>query len=417
MMSKAGKVHLLATWIAGGGVFLLRRVVPGNAAVAARSGFLLGAFVFAVFAMQIGLVRSDLPHILVATFPMVFLAGTVLFSLGSRTDSGVSVLAALAAIAASILLAQAAPMFQASNIRYRYAQMRHPLTACPDGLAEFDRACYPEIFTEMLQTGAGYLQQSSAPHDSIVVFPYQTIFGIASHRDVAGGVLQSYLVSGDYLSGVDIAGLEQAAAPGGLYLPDGEYSDPIDGVANLTRSPQVWLWMFRHYRSEHEVLQGIFGLRRDDLRAARIAIQLEPLNIAERSYPVRTRSSAVDLGATTWPIVGGDALCLRLTVPYGLWWKLRKPARLVLEIERADSSYERKPFIVEPNVSSEVWFYPWDDAELAHYFDADEKHWRTGPRSPITHLRLLVMPLDWVSVQPDTIVIHSAHAARLSLAP
>jgi hypothetical protein len=37
-------------------------------------------------------------------------------------------------------------------------------------------------------------------------------------------------------------------------------------------------------------------------------------------------------------------------------------------------------FVVEPNVSSDVWFYPWNQADLADYFDAEEGRWRTSPR-------------------------------------
>ncbi len=147
-------------------------------------------------------------------------------------------------------------------------------------------------------------------------------------------------------------------------------------------------------------------------------MQLEPLNVAARSYPIRTRSSVVDLGD---PGVArrtcADFLRLHLIAHYSLWWKLRKPALLMLEIERADSSHDRKPFLVEPNVSSEVWFYPWDDAELAQYFDPNENQWRAGPRPAITHLRLLVMPFDWVSVQPDAIEVQSVDAVRFGMTP
>jgi hypothetical protein len=217
------------------------------------------------------------------------------------------------------------------------------------------------------------------------------------------------------LSQVDIAGLERAAAAVGLYLPDGNLSAPIDGVPNFTRSPEVWFWMFRHYRGEQELAPGVFGLQRDDSRADSIAIHVQPLNIATR-YPIPRRHAILDLGGVTWPVGGADFLRLRLTVRYSLWWKIRKPARLVLEIERADSSDDLKPFIVQPNVSSEVWFYPWDDTDLANYFDADEARWHTGLRPAIIGLRLLVMPLDWVSVQPDMIEVQSVEAIRFDMA-
>jgi hypothetical protein len=84
-------------------------------------------------------------------------------------------------------------------------------------------------------------------------------------------------------------------------------------------------------------------------------------------------------------------------------------------MERADSSHGLKPFLVQPNVPSELRFYPWDDTDLAHYFDAEESRWRKGSRPAIVHLRLFVMPLDWVSVQPDMIEVQSAEAVRMSM--
>src|SRR5271157_784230 len=411
-MAKAGKIHLVAALIVGGVAFLVRGATARNRdlSITARPGFLLSAFVFAFITMQGGLVRSDWGHIVLATYAMVFFAGAVLFSFVSRTAAA---LAVLFAVACSLLFGESPRLLSA--IPYNYAQLRNPLIECPPGFLEFDSVCYPGEFTKILQKTSSYVQQHSAPGDYMVVFPYLTLFGIAAHRNVAGGVMQSYLVSGPYLSRVDIAGLEQAAAPVGLYLPDGNLSAPIDGVPNFTRSPEVWLWMFRHYRGEQELVPGILGLQRDDSRADSIAMQVQPLNIAGR-YAIPRRHAILELGGVTWPVAGADFLRLRLEVRYSLWWKIRKPARLVLEIERADSSDDLKPFIVQPNVSSEVWFYPWDDTDLAHYFGADETRWRTGSRPAIVRLRLLVMPLDWVSVKPDVIEVQSADAIRFGMA-
>jgi hypothetical protein len=145
-------------------------------------------------------------------------------------------------------------------------------------------------------------------------------------------------------------------------------------------------------------------------------MHLLPLDIPRRSYPIPKRHSTVDLGDPAWPGEGADFLRLRLNVHYRVWWKLRKPALPMVEIQRSDSTLTRKRFIVEPNVSSEVWFYPWDDSDLAHYFDPTETSWRTGSRPAISHLRLLVMPLDWVSVQPDMIEVQSVDAVSFSMA-
>ena len=69
------------------------------------------------------------------------------------------------------------------------------------------------------------------------------------------------------------------------------------------------------------------------------------------------------------------------------------------------------------NVPSDVWFYPWADSDLSGFFGADETQWRSGTRAPITHLRLLLTPVDWVSQQPDSVVIESADAVKVGMGP
>lgn len=413
-MSEAATIQLLSTLIAGGAIFLMRGLATGNreASITARKGFLLSAFAFVFAAMQTGLVRSDHQHIVFAVYPMMLLAGAVLFSLRSRA---VSAVATLVAVACSVLFGQAAPMFQPASVRYRLAQMRHPLTECPSGFREFSRVCYPAAFAQTLKTGVSYLQQNSEEHDPVVVFPYQYIFGIASGRNVAGGVLQSFLAAGPYLSQFDIAGYQRSAAPAGLYFPDGDMSIAIDEVPNLTRTSDVWFWLNRHYRSDHELSLGMLGLLKDDSRATRISLQPLPLTVVAQSYAIHERSFVVDLGNPLWPAGGADFLRLHLTTRYGPLWKLRKPERLQLEITRADTSRDVQSFVVEPNVSSEVWFYPWNQADLGNYFDGDSTRWRAGLRPPVTHLRLLVSPLDWVSQRPDSIVIEAADAVWMSM--
>ena len=282
----------------------------------------------------------------------------------------------------------------------------------------------------MLQSASSYLGQHSGAQDHIVVFPYQTKFGIASRHDVAGGLMQAYTASGPYLSQLENAGLDSAPAPAGLYLPDADMRDlsdadlvrwrnldlslPVDGIYNFTRTPETWFWMLQHYRAEQQLSPGVFGLQRDDSRASRISMQPQTLGLAAQTYTIRERISVVDLGVPDWP-PGADFLRVRLTVRYGFWWKLRKPERMQLEITRADGRSELRWFIAQPNVATDVWFYPWSPPELAHYLDADESHWRTTPRPSIIRLLIHATPLDWVSVTPDAIVVEAADAVRLAM--
>jgi len=427
-MTDAGTTRLLGTLFAGAAIFLIGAGARNkeNRAMATRAGFLLGGFVFAVITLQSALVRSDYGHVIIASFAMVVLAGAILFSIESR----LSWLAVLIAVVLSVLFAH--PAFRPATVLRLVQQVQHPLTECPAGYREFDRGCFAPEFTGMLGSASSFLGQHSGEQNHIVVFPYQTMFGIASGRNVAGGLMQAYTASGPYLSQVEITGLERAPAPAGLYLPDADMRDlsdrdlahwrnldlslPVDGTYNFTRTPDLWFWMLRHYRAEQQLSTGVFGLLRDDSRATRISMQSRSLGLTAQIFPIRERSAALDLGVPDWP-VGSDFLRLRLKVRYGVWWKLRKPERMQLEITRADGSSELRWFVIQPNVSSEIWFYPWSQPDLVRYLDPDESHWRTAPRSAITRLRVLATPLDWVSVAPDAIVLEAADAVRLEMNP
>jgi hypothetical protein len=192
---------------------------------------------------------------------------------------------------------------------------------------------------------------------------------------------------------------------------------PIDEVSNFTRTPDIWLWVFQHYRADQPLAPGVVGLLRDDLRTAKITSQNFPLALPARSYPIQQPSAAIELGAPDWPAGGADFLRLHMNVRYNLVWKLRKPERLQLEITRADGSRSLRNFVIEPNVDSYVWFYPWDEADLSHYFDSDESHWRSSARPAITNLRLIVTPLDSFSQKPESVSINSAEAVRFALQP
>jgi hypothetical protein len=376
-----------------------------------------------VVTLQTALVRSDYWHVEIATFAMMIFAGTILLSFQSRRTTSAAV---LLVIAYSMLTSRPPlrrpPLRPSSYIRMVQQVLPQLLTQCPAGFREFDRGCFSPEFTTVLQSATSYLDQHSGPQEHIVVFPYQTIFGIASKRSVAGGLMQAYTASGPSLSQLEIAGLGSASAPAGLYLTDSDsrsrpLSRMIDGTYNFTRTPEIWFWMLRHYRVEGRALSaGVFGLLRDDSRATRISLQPQAIGWAAQTFPIRERSSVVDLGAPDWPR-GADFLRLRLTVRYGFWWRLRKPDRMQLEITRIDGSSELRSFIAQPNVSTDIWVYPWSAPELANYLDADESNWRTTPRPAITHLRIVVTPLDWVSVTPTAIVLEAAEALRIDMRP
>jgi hypothetical protein len=415
-MSSATTIRLLLTITACAMVFLLRAFLPGDrsASLTSRPGFLISALLFGLAAMQTVMVRSDDQHFVLAVYPTVFLAGATLFSFSSPRIIAV---AAVLAVGLSAVFGQPIAIFQLSSFQYRFSQLVQPVTECPDRFRQLQGVCYPARFATMLDTGTNFLTQHSRENDSVVLFPYQCMFGMASRRNVAGGVLQSFIAGGPYLSRVDLAGYERSGAPAGLYFPDGPLSMALDGVPNFTRNPDTWFWILRHYRSDQEIWAGIFGLQKDDSRAARISLLSLPLTITGTSYTIDEPDSILDLGDLGWPTQGADFLRLRLTVPYDPQWHLRKPERLRLKITRADGSHDVQSFVVEPNRSSDIWFHPWKPADLAYYFGGDESLWRRASRPAITGAQLLVEPFDWVSVKPDSLEVEAADAVRVSLRP
>ena len=423
-MSDSGAVHLLAPLAVGIALFLLRLLIRAERSrtIVARPGFLLSAFVFAVLAMQSGLVRSDFPHIIAGIYPLAFFSGVILFSFRSTIAS---VVAAIASVAISLYFVQPLPEFRPESLHWRLARMLYPTSSCPANYREIDRACFPNQFADMLQGSVNYLREHSSEHDPVLIYPYQYMLAVAARRDVAAGVEQSFLANGPYLSQFDIAEMKRAHAPVGVFIRDAaprEYSNPalslpIDEVSNFTRTPTVWFWIFRNYRADQPLAPGMTGLLRDDSRAARITMQEYPLAMPARSYDIAQPSATVELGAPDWPVGGADFLRLRMKIRYSPLWKLRKPERLQLEITRADGSGSLRDFVLEPNVDSDIWFYPWDEADLTRYFDSDESRWRPSPRPAITNLRLIVTPLDWFSQKPASVTIESADAVRFGLQP
>jgi hypothetical protein len=218
-----GMAHLVGTVIGSAAVFLFRATTRKKhyPAITERIGFLLGEFALAAVMLQTALVMSHLGHVQSASFAMVLFAGVALFSFQSAAISSTAV---LLATVCSLLFS--GPAFGPGTALRLLRQLRQPQTQCPAGLREFDRGCFAPEFAAMLQSTSDYLDRHTRPQDSVVVFPYQTMLGIASRRTVAGGLMQPYTASGPYLAQREIAGLQSAPGPAGLYVTDLEWRFP-----------------------------------------------------------------------------------------------------------------------------------------------------------------------------------------------
>lgn len=437
-MTNSATVRLLATLLGGAALFLICGVLqPENRSrLTARVGFLLAAGAVCLMLMQSAMVRSDENHVRGALLGVVLLSSVILLD-GEKLASTMGMLLVIACSLAfgglptsrfAARELEEVP-FALPEVHHLPLQIHRPLTTCPEGFAEYDGACFPRDFAALQESAVNFLQQHSGAHDSIAIFPYQTRYGLAARRTVAGGLLQTYTASGPFLSAVEIAGLQRAAPAAALYFPDPDPSQllganfkrwrdsdrslPIDGVANFTRAPEVWFWMQSHYHSEQAISAGVLGLVRDDARAQQISPQVQSLRVS--TFAVTSRNAAFDLGMAG-TASRADFLRLTVTAHYPPWWRLCKPEQMQLEVVRADGSREALYLVLPPNVSSQVWLYPWNPPELANYFNPSEVAWRNPARSGIVGLRLLIAPLDWASLPPEWVRVDAVDAVNVSMA-
>ncbi len=269
----------------------------------------------------------------------------------------------------------------------------------------------------MLGKVTNYIGFHAVPGDPILVFPYQTAFGMTSRHRVAGGVLQSYLVNGDYLTGLELEGLRQLNPASGVYFPDGLISVGVDFVPNFTRSPDVWFYLLRNYRLESSPVLGAVGLTRDDTRNSRVTLSARGVTASTETIPIHKRSTTLEILRGKVPAAGTDFLKLKLRVNYPPWWRLRKPSKLTLQMSFADGSQKTIEFVMAPNRTNEIWVYPWDDKKMGQYFADDPTQWRLDTRTDLAEVKLLVTPFDWLSVVPSSVTIEGVEAVEIVMQP
>lgn len=386
-----------------------------------RPVFLLSGFALAVLMMQSGIVRSDVIHVVNGIYPLVFLSGAICVAAQIRRRWLSAIPLAIFIATTPLITIPQSQSFPA-GILATAREIVRPHHTCPPAKQAFDGACYSDKDAKFFAEVSGYVDQHTQAGEPILVFPYQNALGAMSRRTVASGVLQAYLVSGDYLTTLDLAGVRKTTPRFGLYFPEPDpslglnapeaaYSYSFDLVPNFTRSPGIWFYLLRHYRAEPSVPPGVVALVRDDTR--------ERLNSAEQkagdapgTIPIRQRWTHLELGQIHWPAGGADFLRLRFRANYAPLWKLRKPSSLALWMYFADGSAQALHFVVEPNRDCEVWVYPGDLRAMGGYFSDDSSRWPTGPAP--TRLAMWITPFDWVSVTPRSVTIAAIDAVRIS---
>jgi hypothetical protein len=415
-MEKAVKVRLVAT----AAVSLLTLAIawrwsnPTASSLARRPVFFPAAMAFSLLTLQSGLVRSDWWHVQVALLPGIALAGVVLMGSEIGIPDWRGHLPMVAALALTAFVTGPTPMAMPrliiDNLRLGSVVRSQD---CPEGTRYFDEACLLPTDFGALRAVSDYLRNETSASESVAVFPYENLYADVARRPIAGGVLQNYMALGDHLVQRQLTGLRRDNPRIAILSIDGLASWPLDGVPNFTRTPDVWFYLQNNFLRQRELGPGILALERDPQRAQRIHFESSPLSGGMQS-PIKHRVP-IAVPLTSWPDQS-DFLRVRLTVWYSFWWALRKPSLVNVTVIRADRTEDNFQALVKPNTASELWIYPWDDHQLARYFDASEAQWRKGrPRAPVSSLQFAFQRMDDVSVVPFRLEIQSVEAIRLTL--
>lgn len=274
---------------------------------------------------------------------------------------------------------------------------------------ELDGICIQESDFQKMTGIIGAVAQSSAPADSVVIFPYQNLYGFFAHRRVAGAVMQNYVEAGEWQTRQQLDSYERERPKLALFFADGTASVLLNHVPNFTREPQAVLYLLRWYQQIGEPAPGVLLLERDPQRAQ--AMQIVALSMVGQggSYEVGPGKELEIMRTAVAP----DFLRVRLKLEYPFWWRLLKPGRVIFHVRHADGGEKRVPVMVQPDRDYEIWIYPWEDSEIARYFVSDESTWRAPGRAPVTGLSVEFADQDWASISPRRMELAGIDAITL----
>jgi len=382
--------------------------------VTMRPLFLTAGLVFSCIALQKGVVRSGWGQISQSVLPLIALSGMILIGYRKATRLYLSRVTLLTAVALTLLFSGPANLFDFSSILGRMLWTPPPYPACPPGTYYLDQACFLSKEYETYGLPSAYIRQHSAPSDSILVYPYQNVFGLLSRRRVSAGVLQNYAIGGARLTDLQISTLERERPPLGIYCADGIVSWPVDEISNFQRTAPVWLYLQSHYTSEAEPASGVVVLRRDEARAGRMQRTHHEL---WRRAASQSGSVSVTIDPSRWLPARADFLHLKLRQEYSPLWKISKPSGLFVTLQFADGSSKAARLSVDPGGSGEVWIYPWEELNLKNYFGPDANRWKPDgrPLPAVQSLQIRATPYDVLSVMPRSLDIDLVEGIELSL--
>lgn len=382
-----------------------------------RPLFLQGAFVFSLLSLQTGVIRSDWEHVALGLFPIIALAAIIL--VGAANEPGSWARSYVPVYLAFILTAMFTgplPFLTPSGLlRAKHWKDAPNYSSCPDGMYFLDQACFKQVDFLKLSSVSSAVKGRVASSDSVAVFPYENMYGVAARRRIAGGLLQNYFVLGDYLTNWQLSGLARDNSSLLIYSMDGLAAERVDEVSNFTRTPKVWFYFQQHYVEESEPEPGVLLLRRDDSRAAHWSNKATQF-IGTRQLDNVQEGLPIGLGPLPpWPD-HGEFLKLDLTIHYPLLWHLLKPCSLTLDVEFADGTHKLAVVLAEPNKETALWIYPGDEFQLRNYFSDNPEDWRAAATPiPVSRMALWLDPIDWLSVAPTSITIRDVQVVNVTL--
>ena len=394
---------------------------PESPRLARRPLFLLCAPLFSLVYLQSSIVRADWAHVVFGLFPAMAFSAAIL--LGSDRPRAPWLLNTFPALLGFALLAHyttphprfVIPFVRAKIVAAIQARSFRGKNICPPSTSNLDGICFPASEFEKLDSVSRYLAEHTLPSDSVFSFPLENIYAIAARRSVGGGVLQNYLAVGDTLVQRKLQLLEKDKPLLAVYSLDRPFIG-LDARNTITRDPEIWFYLQSHYRIASEIQPDVLVLQRDPTRSSRWKMETTelPTEPSARSVNGQRVSNFVVSDQFVWP-ADADFIGIKVLVRYPLLWRLRKPCRILVDLDLANGTTASTIAVVPPNHETEIWISPWGGDHLKKYFSPDMLNWHTHDLSPPVRVRMEMAPMDWISEKPLTVNIQKLEAVRLSL--
>lgn len=378
-----------------------------------RPLYLVASAIFSFITLQKGVVRPGWGQISQCALPAIALTGAILIGYRRPEHPYRSEIALLAAVALTVIFSGPSPIFGWEGVVHRVLWSPPSYPSCPPGTSYLDQTCFTRREYATFGVPSKYISSHSGPGDSIVVYPYENIFGLLSRRRVSDGILQDYAIGGESLTDYQIATLDRDRPPIGVYCSDNVISWPVDGISNFQRTARVWLYLQSHYMAEAEPVEGVTIVRRDDSRAQKIRRVAHELWRASAG----DGQSEVTIDPDRWIGVQADFIRLKVRIDYPFWWRMVKPSSTTAVLKFSDGTLKTALLAVQPDRSDEVWIFPGDERHLKDYFQPDSSRWRPGLHGVATvrAIQLRSQPYDFMSVAPQRVEIDAVDAIELNM--